>query len=112
LKFCGAPTSNNELDIEMPFEDFKKKEIKLVISRTGSSAATYYISKMELFRLVYDDNGKIIRPGDISTDGVVEHKQTYFLKGYVEEDASSGVNVVTNVDDITFVTIDASEVDY
>jgi hypothetical protein len=77
-----------------------------------SKEATYYIQQMELFKLVYDKDGNIIKPGDIDSDGIIEHKQTYFLKGYVEEDDESGVDIVTNKDDIVYITRNLENVDY
>jgi hypothetical protein len=86
FKFNSEDQKNTSgyADVEIPEKDFKKKEIKLVITPKNNSAkTTYYIKNMQLFELVLNDETKIIKPGDIDIEGVIKTTYRFFPAAYV-----------------------------
>ena len=114
LKFNSKEkTSGEYADVKTSEKDFKKKEIKLVITpKSNNTKTTYYIKDMQLFELILNDESKIIKPGDIDIEGVIKTTYRFFPAAYVQEIEGSSINVVTDAENVSYENFDKTQVDY
>ena len=86
-------------------EAFAKKNIRLVIYPNNSEQEqTYYISKMQMYKEVFNDNNELITPEDLSICGKVIDNYSFVSKNELEN--------TTSIDELNIYTLEASQVDY
>lgn len=115
LKFNSESkkSASGYANVKIPEKDFKKKEVKLVITpKSNNAKTTYYIKDMQLFELILNDESKIIKPGDIDIEGVTKTTYRFFPAAYVQEIEGSSINVVTDAENISYENFDKAQVDY
>ena len=99
-------------DVKVSKKDFKKKEIKLVITPSEGGNQTYYIENMQLFKLIVNDKAEIIKPGELKIEGVVKTTYRFFSALEVEEENGDIKQEPIDVEAIKYENFDKTEIDY
>lgn len=99
-------------DVKVSKQQFEKKEIKLVITPKVGNNQTYYIQDMQLFKLVTNDEAKIIKPGDLEVEGIIKTTNRFFLASEVEEDNGDIKQEPVDIEAIKYENFDKTEMDY
>lgn len=70
---------NGYAKVHVPAEEFKAKNIRLVFNRINNSTEKiYYLKKASLYKKFLNNNGDIIKPGALDTEGVIKTFYKFF----------------------------------
>lgn len=100
MQFNSSTAANStHADVHISENEFKKKNIRLVIDRKSSaSEEIFYFKKAELYKKILNEKNQIITPGTLDTDGVVKTYYKFFKK--------SDLTSVTNKEDLVLETVE------
>jgi hypothetical protein len=98
FKFNDSNKKEGEYaDVGISAEDFRKKEIKLVIKRKKADISPCYFKKISLYKKYLNKENQIITPGVIETEGVVTNINRFFPAELVKEEQA-----VKSAEEITY----------